>query len=174
MLEPQHLTDLRLLNPMTLAFVGDGVYEMLAREEVVRRYTSLSADRLHRRTVELVRASAQAIAFAVIEPLLTEAELAVFKRGRNSNGVTPPRHSSAAEYRTATGLEALFGWLYLAGENQRIHALFQAILNAEPDFVKQDGALDKALDRKLDRKLDGAEHGMADKSDNRAATLSEV
>lgn len=58
MLQAKDSLDLRLLNPMTLAFVGDGVYEMLAREEIVRRHISLSADRLHRRTVELVRASA--------------------------------------------------------------------------------------------------------------------
>lgn len=81
MLQAKDSLDLRLLNPMTLAFVGDGVYEMLAREEIVRRHISLSADRLHRRTVELVRASAQAAGFLAIEPLLTETELAVFKRG---------------------------------------------------------------------------------------------
>ena len=162
MLQANNLPDLRLVNPMTLAFIGDGVYELLVREEVVRRYTSLSADRLHRRTVGMVRASAQAAAFRAIEPLLSEAELAVYKRGRNANGVTPPKHSSAVEYRIATGLEALFGWLYLAGENRRLQELFEAVLKHE------------AANQKLDDvKLDGAKDEIPDESDNRAATVSQ-
>lgn len=131
MLNSENTPDLRLINPLTFAFVGDGVYEMLVREEIVRRYTSLSANRLHTLAVEMVRATAQARGFAVIEPALTEAERAIFKRGRNANGVTPPRHTSAAEYRTATGLEALFGWLYLGGNQQRLQALFKMILDGD-------------------------------------------
>ena len=138
MLNAEKLPDLRLINPLTLAFVGDGVYEMLVREEIVNRYTSLSANKLHTLAVEMVRATAQARGFAVIEPVLTEAELTVFKRGRNSNGVTPPRHTSAADYRTATGLEALFGWLYLGGDQQRIRALFKMILDGDLHAQQQD------------------------------------
>lgn len=138
MLTANEAPDLRLINPLTLAFVGDGVYEMLVREEIVRRYTSLSANKLHILTVEMVRASAQARGFTVIESMLTETELAVFKRGRNSNGVTPPRHTSAAEYRTATGLEALFGWLYLGGNQERIQELFKMILDGDLHEAEND------------------------------------
>ena len=121
--------DLRLINPLTLAFVGDCVYEMLAREQVVREHTSLSAKKLHALTVEMVRATAQSHGFEIIEPVLTEQELNIFKRGRNAGGVTAPKHTSTAQYRTATGVEALFGWLYLSGEQKRIKELFLMILD---------------------------------------------
>jgi len=121
--------DLRRVNPVTFAFLGDSVYELLAREEMIRRHTSLSPGKLHRLTVELVCATAQARAFEAIEPLLTEEERAVCRRGRNTTAVTPPKHTDAADYRAATGLEALFGWLYLNGETQRIRLLFDTILS---------------------------------------------
>ncbi|HWP50147.1 MAG TPA: ribonuclease III domain-containing protein [Clostridia bacterium] len=138
MLNAEKTPDLKLINPLTLAFVGDGVYEMLVREEIVNRHISLSANKLHILAVEMVRATAQARGFAVIAPALTEAEMAVFKRGRNANGVTPPRHTSAGEYRTATGLEALFGWLYLGGNQQRIRMLFKIILDGDLHEAGQD------------------------------------
>ena len=125
--------DLRLINPLTLAFVGDGVYEMLAREQVVRVHTSLSAKKLHSLTVEMVRATAQCRGFEIIEPVLSEQEMNIFKRGRNAGGITPPKHTSTAQYRTATGVEALFGWLYLSGEQQRIQELFKMILDGDAD-----------------------------------------
>lgn len=125
--------DIRLINPLTLAFVGDGVYEMLAREQVVRKSTSLSAKKLHSLTVELVRASAQCDGFERIEPILTEQELGIFKRGRNASGVTAPKHTHISVYRTATGVEALFGWLYLSGQSERIRELFEIILDVDID-----------------------------------------
>jgi len=125
--------DLRLINPLTLAFVGDGVYEMLAREQVVRKFTSLSAKKLHSLTVEMVRATAQCEGFEKIEPILTEQEMNVFKRGRNANGVTAPKHTHISIYRVATGVEALFGWLYLSGQSDRIRELFEIILDVDID-----------------------------------------
>lgn len=133
MLLSDEKTDLRLINPLTLAFVGDGVYEMLAREQIVRVYTSLSAKKLHALTVEMVRATAQCRGFEIIESALTEQEMSIFKRGRNAGGITAPKHTSIAQYRTATGVEALFGWLYLSGEQARIRELFQMILDGEAD-----------------------------------------
>jgi ribonuclease-3 family protein len=122
---------LHRMNPATLAFVGDSVYELLVRREIVRRYTSLPAVKLHNFTVKMVRATAQAAAYRTIEPLLSEEEANIFRRGRNASNVTPPKHTQAADYRTATGLEALFGWLFLNGENERIAILFDAILQNE-------------------------------------------
>ena len=123
--------DLRLINPLTLAFVGDGVYEILAREQVVRKFTSLSAKKLHSLTVDIVRATAQYEGFEKIEPILTEQEMSVFKRGRNANGVTAPKHTHISVYRVATGVEALFGWLYLSGQSERIRELFEIILDGD-------------------------------------------
>ena len=125
--------DLRLINPLTLAFVGDGVYEMLAREQVVRKFTSLSAKKLHSLTVEIVCATAQCRGFEKIEPMLTEQELGIFKRGRNASGVTAPKHTHISVYRTATGVEALFGWLYMSGQSERLRELFEIILEVNCD-----------------------------------------
>ena len=137
MLFSEQKPDMRLINPLTLAFVGDGVYEMLVREEIVRRHTSLSAKKLHALTVEMVRATAQCRGYELIAPHLTEEETGIFKRGRNSNGITAPKHTSVAQYRVATGLEALFGWLYLSGESERIRELFQIILDGEDNEKQQ-------------------------------------
>lgn len=137
MLFSEQKPDMRLINPLTLAFVGDGVYEMLVREEIVRRYTSLSAKKLHALTVEMVRATAQCRGYELIAPHLTEDETSIFKRGRNSSGITAPKHTSVAQYRVATGLEALFGWLYLSGESERIRELFQIILDGEDNEKQQ-------------------------------------
>lgn len=123
----------KLFNPLTLAFMGDAVYEIAARELVIVKLGSTSADRLHTLTVSLVRASAQAEGYRLIEPILTEDEIAMFKRGRNSSSVTVPKSSSAAEYRTATGLETLFGWLHLSGNTIRAKELFSII---NKDFFK--------------------------------------
>lgn len=131
MLENTCETDLRLINPVTFAFLGDSVYEILVREEIVRRYTSLSAGKLHAFTVKLVCATAQVRAYHAIESLLTEEEAQMFRRGRNTTAVTPPRHTDAADYRIATGVEALFGWLYLAGKTERLRELFSAVLHEE-------------------------------------------
>ena len=137
MLFSEQKPDMRLINPLTLAFVGDGVYEMLVREEIVRRYTSLSAKKLHALTVEMVRATAQCRGYELIAPHLTEDETSIFKRGRNSSGITAPKHTSVAQYRVATGLEALFGWLYLSGKSERIRELFQIILDGEENEEQQ-------------------------------------
>lgn len=136
MLECSKEPDLRLINPTTLAFVGDSVYEILVREEIVRKYTSLSAGKLHNFTVRMVCATAQVKAFHAIENMLTEVEITAFKRGRNASGVTPPKHTDASDYRIATGFEALFGWLYLSGKTERIRELFAVILESDTESIQ--------------------------------------
>ena len=113
------------LNPSVLAFVGDGVYGLLVREklaDVNRR----SGD-LHSMSVRLVNATAQSRAFEIVKEDLDETELSVFKRGRNLHTNNNPKNSSNAEYHTATGLEALFGYLHLNGQQERARALFEKI-----------------------------------------------
>ena len=116
-----------LLSPLALAFVGDGVYELGPR---LQRLAGARAPvgRLHSRTVELVSAAAQARAYRLVAPLLSPEEEAIYRRGRNANSTRSPRHTDPAVYRCATGMEALFGWLYLTGQVARLEQLFQVIL----------------------------------------------
>ena len=114
------------MSPLALAFLGDAVYELLVREHLSKLGT-MPAHILHVKAVKLVKASAQATAVNIIQGSLTEQELSVLKRGRNANSTTVPKNANPAEYRLATGLEALFGYLYLKGEQSRINELFEAV-----------------------------------------------
>lgn len=118
--------DIRLYSPQALAFLGDAVYETLVRERIVHR-ANMPVNKLHLQAVEQVRASYQSKAYAVVEPVLTEEELAALKRGRNISSIKPPKNGTMQDYRRATGLECLFGYLYLKGEIQRINELFLMI-----------------------------------------------
>lgn len=111
----------KLLSPLTLAFLGDAVYELCVRQRVVAEGNRPVND-MHRKAVKLVNAAAQSDAFERISGALTEEELAVYKRGRNA--ISSPKHAALADYRRATGVEALFGYLYLKGETERIGELF--------------------------------------------------
>ncbi len=121
-----------LLSPLALAFVGDGVYELLARQQLLAR-GSAPVGRLHSRTVELVSAAAQARAYRLVAPLLSPEEDAIYRRGRNANSTRSPRHTDPAVYRCATGMEALFGWLYLTGQVARLEQLFGVILAGQEE-----------------------------------------
>lgn len=114
---PQEV-DLHTLSPLALAFVGDGVYSLFVREKLLAEANRPVND-LHRMAVALVRAEAQAAAVDRILPMLTEREEAVYKRGRNAHTAR-----TGADYHKATGLESLFGWLYLGGELDRLQELF--------------------------------------------------
>ena len=102
----------KLLSPLTLAFVGDGVYELLVRKRIVEA-GSMPPKKLNAHKVEMVRASAQAAVYDGLEPLLTEDERDMLKRGRNAHTGSVPKNAQMADYRKATGVEALFGFLYL-------------------------------------------------------------
>lgn len=114
-----------LLSPSVLAFVGDAVYGLYVRQHLAE--VNRPSGELHKLSVKLVNASAQANAFALIENLLTEKELSVFKRGRNFHTSTTPKSATNKEYHTATGLECLFGFLQLSGEKSRADELFEII-----------------------------------------------
>ena len=116
------------LSPLNLAFVGDCVYEMLVRETLVCDANRPVND-LHRESVKYVSAKAQTEAFNKIKDILTEEETAQFKRGRNAKVGHSPKSATDAEYHTATGVEALFGYLYFSGNLERIQDLFK-LLNA--------------------------------------------
>jgi len=105
-----------------LAYLGDAAWELLVRERLVRAGTAHPSEA----SLSYVTAAAQSDALEAILPLLTEEEAAVFRRGRNCVHANPPRHATTAQYRRATGLEALFGYLALRGETARMAELFAA------------------------------------------------
>lgn len=116
------------LNPITLAYIGDVVYELLVRTKVVKENGSMPANMLHKTSVGYVKAASQSKGVDAILELLSEEEMAVYKRGRNSSSSQVPKNATACDYRKATGLETLFGFLYLLGQNERIDELFNVII----------------------------------------------
>ena len=119
------------MSPLPLAFVGDGVYELMVREYLVSQ-GNCPVKKLHSRKVELVRCQAQAQALSqVLWPLLTEEERAVAQRGRNAHVGHVPKNAQVADYHGGTALEALFGWLYLKGELARLRELFTKVMEAQ-------------------------------------------
>lgn len=114
-----------LLSPSVLAFVGDAVYGLYVREALSQ--VNRPSGELHKLSVKFVKASAQAKAFSLIQSQLSEKELSVFKRGRNFHTSTTPKSATNGEYHTATGLECLFGFLYLSEEKSRADELFKII-----------------------------------------------
>ena len=118
--------DIHEMSPLALAFVGDSVLELLVRQRLVEHHR-LSAGKLNAEKVKYVSARAQFREEQLLEPLFTEEELAVFKRGRNASKASVAKHASPEEYRASTGFECLLGWLYLQGRNDRIQELFDAL-----------------------------------------------
>ena len=117
-------------SPLTLAFLGDSVYEQLVRERLVLT-ANMPVGKLHRLAVERVRANYQARAYEEILPILDETEESILKRGRNVTGNTVPKSSNPVEYRKATAIECLFGFLHLTENKSRIDELFEIIWNIE-------------------------------------------
>lgn len=122
--------EIRGISSIGLAHLGDAVYELLVRAWLCA-HGKATGKGLHRAAVELVRAQAQAERGERVLPLLTEEELAVYKRGRNAHVHTIPHNASRSEYLKATALECLFGWLYLRGERERISRLFAAMMEED-------------------------------------------
>ena len=122
--------DIRAISSLGLAHLGDAVYELLVRSWLCVQGRATSKG-LHRAAVTYVKAPAQAAAMERILPLLTEEELGVHRRARNARVHTIPQNASRGEYMQATALEALFGYLYLKGEKERINRLFAAIMEED-------------------------------------------
>lgn len=114
------------LSPLNLAFIGDCIYEILVREELVCNANRPVND-LHKESVKYVSAKAQTLAYEKIASILNEEENAVFKRGRNAKAGHNPKSATHCEYHIATGMEALFGYLYLTDNMARIRELFKII-----------------------------------------------
>lgn len=117
---------LRAVSELALAHVGDGVFELLVRTKLCTDRTAATNKNLHKLTVSNVQAPAQASFVEAVLPLLTEEETAVYKRGRNAHSHAAPKNATPGQYARATGLETLFGWLYLSGQTARANELFCA------------------------------------------------
>lgn len=115
--------ELQAMSALALAHMGDAVFELLVRRSLCAGGKTVNG-KLHKETVARVCAPAQAVFVGRLLPHLTEEETAVYKRGRNAHVSNIPKNATAAEYGKATGLEALFGWLYLSGQTERVEALF--------------------------------------------------
>ena len=122
-------------SPLTLAFLGDAVYSLLVREMLLKT-ANRPTNALHKESIKLVNANCQAEMIKKILPELTEDEEAIFKRGRNAHSGHVPKNQSDADYRYATGLETLYGYLYLTGDFSRIMYIFN-ISTGEEYLEKQ-------------------------------------
>lgn len=116
--------DIRSYSPLTLAYIGDCIYEIIIRTVVVERGNK-SPQSLHKTVTKYVKAETQCELFQVLQDELTEEEMAVMRRGRNAKSFTTAKNASVGDYRKASGLEALFGYLYLTGQTERAVTLLK-------------------------------------------------
>ena len=117
------IKDEMLLSGTTLAYLGDAVFELITRQYLLSTGVT-DVGKLNKMALSCVKATAQSDAVEKLLPVLTDEETAVYKRGRNANGISIPKSASASQYRRATGLEALFAHLYAKGEKERLRELF--------------------------------------------------
>ena len=122
--------DIRSYSPLTLAYIGDGVYEPIIRTILVKK-GNCPVNRLHKKASSLVKAAAQSNIMEVIEEKLTPEELSVYRRGRNAHSPTMAKNATMADYRRATGFEALMGYLYLKEDYSRMVTLIRMGIGEE-------------------------------------------
>lgn len=111
--------DIRTYSPLALAYIGDAIYDLVIRSVVVER-ANRSNNNLHKKVVKYVKAEAQSAMIQALLTELTEDEAGIYKRGRNAKSYTTAKNASVGDYRRATGYEALLGYLYLTGQNDRL------------------------------------------------------
>ncbi len=114
--------DIRSYSPLVLAYIGDGIYDLVIRSMIVGKGNS-NVNSLHRQTSQIVKAHTQSEMIGVLQQDLTEEELTIYKRGRNANSPTTAKNATIMDYRRATGFEALMGYLYLEDRMDRIMEL---------------------------------------------------
>ncbi len=122
--------DIKTYSPLTLAYIGDGIYELIIRTILVSQ-GNCPPQKLHKRASALVKAEKQSQMMTILEPFLTEEETAVYKRGRNAKSYTMAKNATMSDYRRATGFEALMGYLYLTDQNIRMIDLIKKGLETD-------------------------------------------
>lgn len=136
--ESMELKDIDIVSysPLTLAYIGDGIYEIVIRTIIVDK-ANRQVNKIHKAASDLVKAHTQAeLVFAIMD-MLTEEETVIYKRGRNAKAVTRAKNASMSDYRTATGFEALIGWLYLTEQSERMFELIKTGLNLISENSKE-------------------------------------
>lgn len=121
----------RQLNPLVLAYVGDAVYEIFIRTYLVETHRDMSVHKLHKSTIQFVKAHSQSEFIKKLEDKLTQEEISIFKRGRNCKSSTAPKNADIQEYRFATGFEALVGFLYITEQVERLEYLLNIIVDMQ-------------------------------------------
>ncbi len=129
-------SDIKMLNPLVLAYVGDSVYCTFVRTLLVSGGHGQVA-KLHKMSIEFVKAKAQADILGRINELLTPEEQDIVRRGRNTKSSTVPKNADILDYRYATGFEALIGFLYLTGQTDRLMEIINMIINVKSEMQKQ-------------------------------------
>lgn len=127
--------DIKTYSPLTLAYLGDAVYDLIVRTMLVEQKNA-PVNTLHKHASSMVKAEAQKDAFHRIESELTEEELSVYKRGRNAKSYTSAKNATIGDYRIATGVEALFGYWYLTGQTERMLAMAKRGLDRSIEVKK--------------------------------------
>lgn len=122
------LSEVKQLNPLVLAFIGDAVHEVFVRTYIVNNHRDMCVHKLHVEAISFVKAHAQSEFMKILEEKLTEEERTIFKRGRNAKSGTVPKNANVQEYRVATGFEALIGYLYLTEQTARLNEIFESII----------------------------------------------
>lgn len=117
-------------NPLVLAYIGDSLYDVYVRSRIIAEHGGLNANKMHIMSTKFVKAHGQSEAVSVIMDRLDENELAAYKRGRNAKSYTVPKNADVGEYRRATGFEALMGWLYISGREDRMNELMEISFDA--------------------------------------------
>lgn len=130
-------TDIRTYSPLALAYIGDCVFDMLVRTLIVSR-GNMAVSKYHRKVSAIVNAHAQAEMIRQLEPELTEEETLIYKRGKNSKPSTMAKNATAREYKTATGMEALLGYLYLTNQYTRLTDLVRRSLEIWEEHHKSE------------------------------------
>lgn len=134
--ESMELKDINIIDysPLTLAYIGDGIYEIVIRTMIVDK-ANRQVNKIHKAASDLVKAHTQAEMVMLLMEELSEDEVKIFKRGRNAKSVTKAKNASMSDYRRATGFEALMGWLYLTGQSERMMELIKLGLSKMEDEI---------------------------------------
>ena len=119
------------LSPIVLEYIGDSIFDLVIKTYLLDTKGNMQVNKLNRFASNIVKAQSQSEMIGIIEPLLSPAEEAVYKRGRNAKSYTSAKNASISDYRRATGFEALMGYLYLEGEYERMVQLIKAGLDKE-------------------------------------------
>ena len=124
-IQKMSIDEIHQMNPLSLAFIGDAVYETFVRERVILMHPLFSSSRLHMACVRYVKASSQSEIMGILEGELTPDEERIYKRGRNTRSNTVPKNARVSDYRRATGFEALIGYTYMTGNRERLEYLLR-------------------------------------------------